>query len=198
VNQSEAASDDPAASRRRDRSALVLGGLAVAAGIACLGIEGPDPTLAAVASAARLFVGVLPEVLLGVALAALLQALVPPASVARLLGAGTGTRAYVIAIAAGAATPGGGWSAIPLARFLWGAGAGVLLVLCYLVAWSLLGLNRLLVWEIPLMGAEFALVRMTVMLPLPVLATIIAAAILARGAVPTAPGTALTEDRERP
>jgi hypothetical protein len=38
----------------------------------------------------------------------------------------------------------------------------------YLTAWSLLGWNRLLVWELPLLGAPFTVARWTVSLLAPI------------------------------
>ena len=56
----------------------------------------------------------------------------------------------------------------------------------YVTAWSLLGVQRLLVWEIPLMGGEFVLLRFAVSAVLPVVAGLIARQIpLAIGRAPS-------------
>jgi len=43
-------------------------------------------------------------------------------------------------------------------------------VVAYLTAWSLLALHRLVAWEVPILGARFALLRFAVSILLPILA----------------------------
>ena len=47
-------------------------------------------------------------------------------------------------------------------------------VVAYLSAWSLLALHRLVAWEVPILGARFALLRYAICLGLPVLAGLLA------------------------
>ena len=44
----------------------------------------------------------------------------------------------------------------------------------FYLSWSLLGLTRIIQWELPLMGGEFALVRYLACLPLPVIGAVTA------------------------
>ncbi|MCB1743899.1 MAG: hypothetical protein KDK91_26230, partial [Gammaproteobacteria bacterium] len=44
----------------------------------------------------------------------------------------------------------------------------------FLTAWATLGFHRILMWEMPLMGPQFALVRYLSSLPLPLLAGLVA------------------------
>ncbi|MBW2393270.1 MAG: hypothetical protein JRG95_03295 [Deltaproteobacteria bacterium] len=53
-------------------------------------------------------------------------------------------------------------------------------VVAFLTAWSLLAVHRLVAWEVPILGARFAIVRYGVSLALPVLAGLITR-LLARG-----------------
>ena len=46
--------------------------------------------------------------------------------------------------------------------------------MAYITAWATLGLQRVLVWDVPFMGAEFAFLRILISLPLPVIAGLIA------------------------
>jgi len=84
----------------------------------------------------------------------------------------------MLATAAGTITPGGPFTSFPIVHALWVAGADAGALIAYLTAWALIGLNRLIVWELPVMGAEFALVRTLVCLPLPIVAGLIARALV--------------------
>ncbi|MBW2242285.1 MAG: hypothetical protein JRH01_09880 [Deltaproteobacteria bacterium] len=53
-------------------------------------------------------------------------------------------------------------------------------MVAFLTAWSLLAVHRLVAWEVPILGARFAIVRYGVSLALPVLAGLITR-LLARG-----------------
>ncbi len=44
----------------------------------------------------------------------------------------------------------------------------------YLTAWSLLGVQRAILWELPILGDRLTLVRYTVALPLPLIAGLLA------------------------
>jgi hypothetical protein len=76
----------------------------------------------------------------------------------------------VLATALGAVTPGGPFAAFPIvyalflyARRRWRSDP-------FLTAWSVIGVHRIVVWELPLLGPEFVIVRVLTSLPLPVLA----------------------------
>ena len=57
---------------------------------------------------------------------------------------------------------------------LWVAGADAGALIAFISAWSLIGFNRLIVWELPLLGGEFTALRYIVCLPLPIVAGLIA------------------------
>ena len=52
---------------------------------------------------------------------------------------------------------------------LWVAGADAGALIAFIASWSLLGFNRLIVWELPLLGVEFTAIRYVACLPLPIL-----------------------------
>ena len=79
-----------------------------------------------------------------------------------------------LATALGAATPGGPFAAFPIVYALALAGADVGAVVAYLTAWSVLGLHRLIIWELPLMGLDFVTARTLASLPLPLVSGLIA------------------------
>lgn len=116
-----------------------------------------------------LLISVLPQLVIGFLLAGMMTVLLPANAIAEWLGADSGIRGLVIATVAGTLTPGGPFLQFPLVAALAGAGAAPGPLAAYLTAWSLTGVNRLLVWEIPLLGPQFALARWSVSLTLPIL-----------------------------
>ena len=56
------------------------------------------------------------------------------------------------------------------------AGAGFPQVVAFVTAWSVIGVHRMLIYEIPLMGWRFTLVRLVSSLVLPVIAGALALA----------------------
>lgn len=104
--------------------------------------------------------------------------LLPQAYVAALLGEQSGVAGILLAAAGGALLPGGPMVAFPLAIALLRAGAGQAALVALVTAWSLLAINRTLLFELPLMGSRFTLTRLGVSLPLTV-----AAGLMAAGAV---------------
>lgn len=83
-------------------------------------------------------------------------------------------RGLIIATVAGTITPGGPASAYALLAVLAASGADRGAMIAYITAWATLGLQRILVWDVPFMGAEFAILRFAISLPLPVVAGLIA------------------------
>jgi uncharacterized membrane protein YraQ (UPF0718 family) len=116
-----------------------------------------------------LVTGVAPQLVVGFLMAGFVIALVPSTLIARLVGAESGLPGLALATAAGAMTPGGPFLQFPLVATLLRGGAGEGAVAAYLTAWSLLGLQRVLVWELPVLGPGFAIARWVVSLALPIL-----------------------------
>ena len=136
--------------------------------------EGWDALFAALSQSARLLATVTPMIVEGLFLGGLVKELSDPARIAPILGAESGWRGLVLATALGAATPGGPFAAFPIVYALALAGADIGAVVAYLTAWSVLGLHRLIIWELPLLGTDFVVARMLASIPLPVLAGFIA------------------------
>jgi len=106
--------------------------------------------------------------------AGFVQVLIPREWIQGALGHESGMRGIVLASAAGIATPAGPFLSLPIAATLLGAGAAPPAVVAYLSAWSLLALHRLLAWEVPILGARFALLRYAICVALPILAGLLA------------------------
>ena len=116
------------------------------------------------------FVRLLPRIGLGVIGAGFIAAAIPQDLVGRWLGADSGMGGVALAVLGGALTPGG-----PVVGFSIGAaalkgGAGAPQVIAYSTAWALYALQRVMLWEMPILPARFVLLRALVSLPIPFLA----------------------------
>jgi hypothetical protein len=112
----------------------------------------------------------LPRIMLGVIGAGYIAAILPGEVVGRWLGADSGITGLGIAVLGGALTPGG-----PVIGFSIGAaalkgGAGTPQVIAYTVAWALFAMQRLFIWEMPVMPPRLVWLRVVASLPLPFLA----------------------------
>ena len=110
--------------------------------------------------------------------AGLAEALMPREWVQSALGPESGWRGLLLATAAGAITPSGPFVSMPLAAGMLRAGAGGAAVITFLSAWSLLAIHRLFAWEIPILGAGFAVTRWALCLLLPPLVGLLARVVL--------------------
>ncbi len=149
-----------------------LGFAAIAAlsAAACYFVLGPQAFAEAVQRDVALMLAVMPRILAAVAVAGFVRVLLPRERIAALLGTDSGIKGLVIATLAGMVTPGGPMAAFAFLGALRGAGIDKGALVAYLTGWSLLAIQRILIWDLPLMGADFSLLRFAVSLPLPVLA----------------------------
>lgn len=165
---------------RFTRTDMVFTGLAVISGLACFVVAGQGAFIRALASLGGLAVLVLPQLAAGLLIGGLIQQLISRDAIARVLGGGSGLRGLVLASGIGMVCPGGPFTSFPLVHALWLAGADASVLVSFLTAWTVIGLNRLLIWELPFMGTDFAVLRFIVSLPLPLLSGLIARWMLAK------------------
>lgn len=178
---SPAATGEPARRPTSDRVTLmVLGALAAVCGVTLYLIEGSDSVVRSLYADVDLVLLMIPRLAAGVLVGGFIQVMVPKGLAAKWLGEGIGLRGLLLATFAGFATPGGPMLSFPIVVALRAAGAGVPALVTYITAWSLLGVHRILQWEIPLFGPEFAAVRFIASLPFPIVAGLIAAALATR------------------
>jgi len=156
------------------RSLLAFLFLAVVSGIACYFLRGWSSVVSGFDETGREIIGVLPNVALGLIVAGTVTVLVPKQRVAKWLGREAGLKGMVIATGIGAIMPGGPFASFPLVFALAQAGADIGALVSFLTAWAAIGVNRLLIWEIPFMGTEFGILRFVSSLPLPILGGIMA------------------------
>jgi uncharacterized membrane protein YraQ (UPF0718 family) len=118
------------------------------------------------------FFKLVPRIMIGVVGAGYIAALLPQETVGRWLGPDSGFVGLCLAVIGGAITPGG-----PVVGFSIGAaalkgGAGAPQVIAYCTAWALFALQRLLIWEYPVMPTRLVWLRAAVSVPLPFLAAL--------------------------
>ena len=142
------------------RSWLILGSLVLVCAVLTLRGGGVARLGEAVTFSTKLFLGVLPNLLLGFALAGFLHVLLPSELIVKLIGEGSGLKGLFIGTLAGTLTPGGPFTHFPILASFLAKGAGVGPVCAYIAAWALLGFNRFLVWELPILGPQVALARL--------------------------------------
>jgi len=159
--------------------------LAVVSGGALLILNGVNAFSEALGNGLDLMLEVMPLVVLAVLVAAYVQHLLPMDFARRWLGGSSGLRGLLIATVAGMLTPGGPFAAFPLVLGMRGVGASIPVCITYLTAWSMLGLQRIVVWEIPFFGPHFVLVRVGSSFLLPLVAGLIAMALVRFAGEPT-------------
>lgn len=148
--------------------------IAALLGLVCWLVRGQDAFMAALWQDLVLLAGLMPRVIVALSIASLVFFMLPRDRISELVGSESGFRGLLVATAAGAVTPGGPSSAYALLAVLGAAGADRGALIAYITAWALLGVQRILVWDVPFMGAEFAILRMFVSLPLPIIAGLLA------------------------
>jgi uncharacterized membrane protein YraQ (UPF0718 family) len=166
---------------------LFVGAITFGSGAGVLVVRDTATFMVALHEAWRLFLVILPSLGAGVLLAGFLQGLLPRDAVTRRMGAESGLAGLALATLAGIATPGGPMASFPMVLVLAAAGADRGTLIAYITAWSLLGFQRTLVWELPILGADFALLRAAACLPLPVLAGWLARRLPLRMVLPAPP-----------
>ncbi len=171
----------PRRARSLARLALPVGlsAIAVAASVAHAGWSGT----AAAAIGAGPQLGTL-AVRVGAALllAAVIQVWLPRERMRRLLGSGRGILPLFLAGLVGSVTVGGPMTSFPILAALAAAQVEAGALVAFLTGWSLLAVQRIIVWEWPLLGPEFVLVRLAASFALPVVAGLIMRALVRRAA----------------
>jgi uncharacterized membrane protein YraQ (UPF0718 family) len=148
--------------------------LAAVSGLTCFVVAGPEVFAEVVVDDLHMLANTVPRIIAAMGVAGFIWVLLPRDRLTRLVGQESGWRGLVIATGAGIVTPGGPAAAFSLLAVLGGAGADRGALVAYVTSWAMLGLQRVLVWDVPFMGAEFSLTRLLISLPLPFIAGLIA------------------------
>lgn len=116
-----------------------------------------------------MLMGIVPALVLGFWIAGMITVIMPTELLTRLLGEESGVNGLLIATVGGMLTPGGPFVQFPIVNALLQQGAAIAPVVTYLSAWALMGINRFLVYEVPLLGWKLAITRILASLAFPAL-----------------------------
>ncbi len=105
--------------------------------------------------------------------------IMPRETVGAWLGAESGLTGILVAVGLGILIPSGPMVMFPVALVFLQVGAGTPQIVAFITGWALLAVHRVLLWEVPMVGANFAMVRVASSIALPPLAAIAAGIIAA-------------------
>jgi len=151
-----------------DGNFWIMFALLVALAAIALVRGGPSLVAEATGDGARQFLRFALVLFVSFLVAGLIESLLPRAWVANALGEGAGLRGIALATAVGLVTPAGPFVSMPIAAGMLRAGAAPAAVVAFVSSWGLLAIHRLIAWEIPMLGARFALTRWVACLLVPI------------------------------
>jgi uncharacterized protein len=152
-----------------DTSTIVMMVAAVIA-LAVIYFKSPEAANKGLNATGSLMLEITPRMIAAFTLAGLFQAVVPEEVILRWMGHGSGLRGILIGMSLGGITPGGPMTHFPVIASLFKMGVGIGPLVAYLSAWSLFGLQRVIMWEIPFLGAKVVAIRIAVSLLFPLFA----------------------------
>jgi uncharacterized membrane protein YraQ (UPF0718 family) len=152
-----------------DTSSWVMMALAVVTLIVVY-IKSPEAAHNGINATGSLILEITPRMIAAFLLAGLIQAIVPQEVIVRWMGHGTGLKGILIGMSLGGVTPGGPMTHFPVIATFYKMGVGIGPLVAYLTAWSLFGLQRIIMWEIPFLGAKVVAIRFGVSFIFPLFA----------------------------
>jgi uncharacterized membrane protein YraQ (UPF0718 family) len=152
-----------------DTSTVVMMVAAVLA-LAAIYIKSPEAAQKGLNATGSLILEITPRMIAAFTLAGLFQAIVPEELIVRWMGHGSGLRGILIGMSLGGITPGGPMTHFPVIASLFKMGVGIGPLVAYLSAWSLFGLQRVIMWEIPFLGPKVVAIRIAVSFLFPLVA----------------------------
>lgn len=155
--------------KQLDWGLTIVAGLSFGAMVRVLSTEGFNVARELLTEDLWLYVSILPKVMLGCLIGALIRLLISREMIERFVGEGSGLMGLVIAALIGMLFPAGPFTIFPLAVVLLASGADRGAAIAFISAWLLIGINRAIIWEMPFFGADFVLFRFLISLPMPVL-----------------------------
>jgi uncharacterized membrane protein YraQ (UPF0718 family) len=152
-----------------DTSTVVM---MVAAGVALAVVyfKSPEAANRGLSATGSLMLEITPRMIAAFTLAGLFQALVPQEVIVGWMGHGSGFKGILIGMSLGGITPGGPMTHFPVIASLFKMGVGIGPLVAYLSAWSLFGLQRVIMWEIPFLGPKVVAIRIAVSFLFPLVA----------------------------
>lgn len=144
-----------------DTSTIVMMSAALIA-LAVIYWKSPQAAEQGLTATGSLILEITPRMIAAFTLAGLFQAVVPQEVIVRWMGHGSGMKGLLIGMTLGGITPGGPMTHFPVIASLFKMGVGVGPLVAYLTAWSLFGLQRVIMWEIPFLGPQVVAIRIAV------------------------------------
>ncbi|MDC0074306.1 permease [Alphaproteobacteria bacterium] len=113
---------------------------------------------------------ILPRIPIALIAAGFIAVLLPQELISEWIGSESGIIGIFIATFFGVLIPSGPIVAFPIAIALFNSGAGVTQLVAFLTGWSIFQFSRLLIWEVPFLGWQFASRRLLLSISLPFIA----------------------------
>ena len=144
----------------------------IAVALLLLGLyaRSPESAIRGLSPSFMLFVEILPKMISAFIFAGLVQVIAPQGLITHWMGHESGFRGLLIGMALGSVTPGGPMTHFPIVASFYKSGVGVGPLVSYLTAWSLFGMQRVIMWEIPFLGLSVVLVRIASSILFPLVA----------------------------
>ncbi len=145
--------------KKMDASVWILLGLTLGALVVAI-VKDRSLPFQALSATGRMLKGVWPELVIGFALAGLLDVLIPARTLASWLGGERGFRGILVGWAVGLLMPGGPYLVFPIVAGLLEKGAAAGAVIALVSAKTLVSPIRMLTYEAPLLGWPMTLARL--------------------------------------
>lgn len=141
--------------------------------------HGTPPLVRAGEHAYKTIVNILPTMAMALLVAGFAGEVLPAEFITSFISNDSGFTGILLASAIGGILPGGPIASFPIALVVWHAGAGVPQMVALIVGWSVFAIHRVLIYEMPMMGWQFSVLRLAASFVLPPLAGLAAMAALA-------------------
>lgn len=116
----------------------------------------------------------LPRMIFALIAAGFIVKLIPTDIIVGYLGSDSGFKGILIGALSGMLIPSGPVMAFAVAAAFAGEGASVPSLIAFITGWSVFATHRIIIFELPLLGASFVRLRLLAVLPLPFLAGFLA------------------------
>lgn len=168
-DQAVAAAPKPKKRKIFDGGFLVLVAMTLFAAIGVIAQKGLWRVVEILGETIVFAVTLSPKILGGVFIAAAIPLLVSNDKIANMVGGERGIWGLGLAAFLGALMPGGPMMVYPLAAGFVVAGVDAGALVAFVTGWSLLNLNRTLIWEMSFLHADFVLLRLSISVILPII-----------------------------
>jgi uncharacterized membrane protein YraQ (UPF0718 family) len=136
-------------------------------------IRGQNEHIEGLSKGLQMTITILPMLICAFIIAGMVQVFVPQEIISGWVGRESGIRGILIGTVAGAFTPGGPYTSLPIAAGLLRSGAGMGTMVAFLTGWSLWAFQRLAM-DVGIMGWKFTIIRFASTFFFPPIAGIIA------------------------